>query len=77
LAADWVTVSPPSVNFIFASSNLLLSWPANAAGFSLQETINISDPDAWTLVSATFVIGDQNGAIIIPTGPSTFFRLKQ
>jgi sugar lactone lactonase YvrE len=72
-----VNASTPSLSFIFNAPTLVLSWPTNAAGFSLQATTNLSDPNGWGPVSGIIVIGDENEAIIIPSGTSTYFRLKQ
>jgi hypothetical protein len=59
-------------------SGIVLTWPTNAVGFTLQCTTNLASPVVWSTNSpAPVVIGDQNVVTNPITGPQQFFRLVQ
>jgi hypothetical protein len=86
---EWLAHSDPTNPFSFPPlltlipygvppSGIILTWPTNAVGFTLQSTTNLSSPAVWSTNSpAPVVIGGQNVIINPLTGPQQFFRLKQ
>lgn len=66
-------VSPP---LSISSSNnwVILSWPTNAVGFTLQQNPGLAD--AWTAVTNTpVVVNDQNQVLLAPVAAQGFYRL--
>jgi uncharacterized repeat protein (TIGR03803 family) len=70
--------SPPQLTITPMGANVILAWPTNAAGFTLQSTTNLGSPAVWTTNSpAPVVVNGQN----IVTNPISrtqqFYRLTQ
>ncbi len=63
------TTSGPLLSIGRAGTNLVITWPTNSAGFTLQSTPRLV-PLAWTNVTS-----NPNPFTLIPSGPSQFFRL--
>ena len=58
--------------------NVILTWPTNAAGFTLQSTTNLVSPAVWTTDSpAPVVVNGQNTVTNPISGTQQFFRLSQ
>jgi uncharacterized repeat protein (TIGR03803 family) len=55
-----LTLPPPQLTIIRAGANVILAWPTNATGFTLQSATNLVSPAVWTTVSPGPVI--VNGA---------------
>ena len=72
-------VSPrPQITLIPYGPNVILAWPTNAAGFTLQSATNLTPPAVWTTVSpAPLAIGGQFEVINPASGPACFYRLSQ
>jgi hypothetical protein len=72
---------PPQLTILLSGvplSGIVLSWPTNAAGFTLQSTTNLVSPVVWvTNSTAPVVICGQNTVTNPITGPQQFFRLIQ
>jgi hypothetical protein len=61
-----------------AGTSVVLTWPTNEAGFTLQSTTNLVSPVAWSAVSpAPFVVNGQNTVTNPISGIPMFFRLSQ
>jgi hypothetical protein len=75
LTLSGATVTPPLA--VSQSGNeLRIAWPATATAFVLEETTTL--PGGWGDSSATVTVeGNQNVAVIAPSGASKFFRLRQ
>jgi hypothetical protein len=59
-------------------SGIILTWPTNVVGFSLQSTTNLVSTALWsTNLPAPVVIGGQNTVTNPITGPQQFFRLSR
>jgi hypothetical protein len=59
-------------------SGIVLTWPTNAAGFTLQSTTNLVSPVVWSTNSpAPVVIAGQNTVTNLVTGAQKFYRLIQ
>jgi len=72
-----LSVGPPQLQIEPSGENVILSWPTNATGMSLQSTTNLTSP-AWTPVSAApVVINDQNTVTNPVLGNQQFYRLGQ
>ena len=68
---------PPLLTLIPYGPDVILTWPTNAVGFTLQSTTNPASPSAWATNSpAPIVIGGQNVIINPLTGPQQFYRLS-
>ena len=69
---------PPLLTLIRRGANVILTWPTNAAGYTLQSTTNLVSPAVWSTNSpAPVVIAGQNTVTNPITGPQQFFRLVQ
>ncbi len=69
---------PPLLTLIPYGANVILTWPTNAVGFTLQSTTNLVSPAVWSTNSpAPVVIGGQNVIINPITGAQKFYRLVQ
>jgi uncharacterized repeat protein (TIGR03803 family) len=70
---------PPQLTIIPSGvppSGIILTWPTNAFGFTLQSTTNLDSPAVWVTNSpAPVVIGDQNVVTNPIPGPQQFYRL--
>jgi len=59
-----------------ANTNVLLSWPTNAAGFRLQSVTNLPAVNNWSNVSgSTSIIGTQYYLTNPIPAARTFYRL--
>jgi hypothetical protein len=64
----------PVLQFSAQGGLLMLSWPTNAAGFSLQVTTNLANPN-WVPVPGVVVTNSQNVVTNAPSGSTAFYRL--
>ncbi len=72
-----VPVPPVSLSINTSGGNLILTWPAEAAGYTLLATTNLASP-AWTPVSAVpVVLGGLNVVTNPASGVQQFFQLSQ
>lgn len=59
-------------------SDIVLTWPTNDAGFTLQSTTNLTAPVVWsTNLPAPGVVNGQYQVTIPLSGSRQFFRLSQ
>jgi uncharacterized repeat protein (TIGR03803 family) len=74
-------VSPPQLTINpsgILPSGIILTWPANAAGFTLQSTTNLIAQAVWTTVSPRPIqTGDQEVVTLDITSNNQFFRLRK
>ena len=72
-----LTLPPPQLAIIPSAANVILSWPTNFTGFTLQSTTNLVSP-VWITNSPTPVIVNGQLAVTNPiSGTQQFFRLSQ
>ena len=72
------SVSAPQLTIIPSGANVILTWPANAAGFTLQSTTNLVSPAVWITNSpAPVVVNGQNAVTNPISGTQKFYRLSQ
>jgi hypothetical protein len=64
--------SLPAIQISRSGNDLIISWPADAAGFTLESTPTLTNP-TWTPVAGV----TNNSATITITGNARFLRLKK
>jgi uncharacterized repeat protein (TIGR03803 family) len=69
--------SPPPLTVIAVGANLILAWPTNDAGYTLESTTNLTFPVWTTNLAAPAVINSQFIVTNPTTGKQQFFRLSQ
>src|ERR1035437_856594 len=68
----------PTLTIVPSGTNVILTWPANAAGFALQSTTNLVSPVIWTNVSPAPVVVNGQYAVTNPaSGTKKFYQLSQ
>jgi uncharacterized repeat protein (TIGR03803 family) len=74
-----LTIVPqPQLTIIPSGPYMILTWPTNYNGFTLQSTTNLGPSAVWTPVSPKPVtIGSQNLVINTITGRQQFYRLSR
>jgi uncharacterized repeat protein (TIGR03803 family) len=65
-----LTIVPPALTIIPSGANVILTWPTDATGFTLQSTTNLASP-AWITVTGQFAVTNPI------SGTQMFFRLKR
>ena len=71
-----LSLPPPQLTLIRSAANVVLTWPTNAAGFTLQSTTNLGSSAAWSTVSPTPVVVNNQNAVTNPiSGTRKFYRL--
>ena len=67
---------PPQLTITSSSSNMILTWPTNPTGFTLQSTTNLVSPAVWiTNFPAPTIVNGQNTVTNLISGTQKFFRL--
>jgi uncharacterized repeat protein (TIGR03803 family) len=70
-------VAPPQLALTLSGANVVLTWPTNAAGFTLESTTSLL-PALWsTNLPAPVVINGQNVVTNAITGTQQFYQLAQ
>ena len=70
-------IVPPQLTVTPAGTNVLLAWPTNATGFTLQFASNLDSPTVWNTNSTTpVIIGGQNVVTDSISGAQEFYRLS-
>jgi uncharacterized repeat protein (TIGR03803 family) len=74
-----LTIVPqPQLTITPSSPYVILAWPTNYSGFTLQSTPNLGASAVWTTNSSPpVVIGGENVVINTITGRQQFYRLSQ
>jgi uncharacterized repeat protein (TIGR03803 family) len=69
---------PPQLAIVPSGNRVVVTWPTNATGFSLQSTTNPASPGAWTPVpTAPFLVNGQYTVTNPISGNQQFYRLTQ
>jgi uncharacterized repeat protein (TIGR03803 family) len=72
------SVSAPQLKVIPSGANVILTWPTNAAGFTLQSsTSHVSRADWITVSPGPVLVNGQNVVTNPVAGPQKFYRLSQ
>ena len=70
--------SAPQLSLTPSGPNVILTWPTNATGFTLQSTTDLGSSALWTTnTPAPVIVNDQNVVTIPISGTQMFFRLSQ
>jgi len=78
LALGSVSAPAPTLTIVPSGANVVLTWPTNAAGFTLQSATNLVSPVIWTNVSPGVVVVNAQYAMTNPvSGTNKFYRLSQ
>ncbi len=71
-------VTRPALQIQAQAEAVVISWPASAAGFSLQMTPRLGAAATWSAVTNTIVPSGGQNMVTIPIGKSNaFYRLMQ
>jgi len=84
VGTSWASVTPPATPpappVLFASlsgSQIVLAWTTNAQGFTLEETLGLTNGASWSAVGASVnIVGDQFVVTNSADGGERFFRLR-
>ena len=72
-----LTLPVPQLTITPSGANVILAWPTNYIGFTLQATSNLMSP-VWTTDSvAPVIVNGQYGVTNPISGTQQFFRLSQ
>ncbi len=79
LALSTIITPPTLLSYVSGPGTMTLYWPTNAAGFALNQTINLAPPTAWTPVTAGITISGTNYTTTVNTilGAQFFTLLPQ
>ncbi len=73
-----VSAPAPTLTIFPSGANVILTWPTNATGFTLQSTTNLVSTTVWSNVSLAAVVVNTNNAVTNAlSGKQTFYRLSQ
>jgi uncharacterized repeat protein (TIGR03803 family) len=75
-----LTIVPesPQLTIIPFGANVILTWPTDATGFTLQSTTNLGSSAVWATNSPAPVVVNGQYTVTNPiTGTQQFFRLSQ
>jgi hypothetical protein len=76
--AEVTPPAPPSLAIHQAGSSVLVSWPTNSSGFTLQSAASILTPISWSNLPTVPSVDGSNYTLTIPTTNSLrFFRLAR
>ena len=68
----------PTASLILSGADVIVTWPTNATGFTLQSTTNLNSPVVWITNSpAPVVVNGQNTVTNLISGGQKFYRLIQ
>jgi len=67
---------PPLLSITWGGESVTLSWPANTAGFELEQSPDL-EVGKWTEVTVAPILSDSNSVVTLPAGPAGFYRLKK
>ena len=72
------SVSAPQLTIIRSVANVILTWPTNAAGFTLESSTNLVSSAVWSTVSPVpVIVNGKNTVTNVISGTRKFFRLSQ
>ena len=73
-----LTTTPPLLALGVSGTNVIVTWPTSATGFSLECVTNLAAPTNWAAVSpGPTVVNGQNVVTNILSGSRKFYRLRQ
>jgi hypothetical protein len=69
-------VPAPTILFAKQSTNILLTWPTNFAGYALQQSPNLKTTNWTAAAEAASIVGTNYKATVLSTNGPRFFRLS-
>jgi hypothetical protein len=73
-----MSVIQPPLTLVYARTNVILMWPTNFSGFTLQSTTNFVPPAIWAPVSSTVVVVSTNNVVTNDISSNLkFYRLSR
>ena len=76
LSLGSVSTPLPQLAIILSGTNVTVTWPTNATGYTLQSTTNLVSPAVWTTNSPAPVVVNTNNVVTNTiSGSQQFFRL--
>jgi hypothetical protein len=71
-------IARPQLSIVRSSTNMILTWPASATGFTLQSATNLASPMVWSAVSPQPVVVNGQNTVTNPiSDPRKFYELSQ
>ena len=67
----------PSLNVVGQNGNIVLFWPTNTSGFTLEWTTNLPATNWLPVLPSPTIIGEQNFVTNPPAGDVQFYRLRK
>jgi hypothetical protein len=68
----------PQLTITPSGANVVLTWPTNGTGFTLQSTTNLFSPAVWNAISSGPVVVNGQNTVTNPiSGTQQFYRLAQ
>ena len=67
----------PQLSIVPAGANVILSWPTNVTGFTLQTTTDLASSSWTTNLASPVLVNGQNTVTNPITGTQLFYRLAQ
>jgi len=67
---------PPQLTIIRSAENIVLSWPTNSTGFTLQSTTNLPSTNWSPVPDAPAIVGNRFYVTNSPAGSALFYRLR-
>ena len=72
------TPSSPSLSIVPSGSYTVISWPASATGFYLEQSFDLTQPLGWSLVDLPVVVLNGRSTVTVPaTGKIVYYRLTE
>ena len=77
----WGVIAPvksgsPELRLVVTETNtVVIAWPTNPPGFSLQQTSDLTAADWLEVTDQLTTVGSENQVILLPAAGSRFFRL--
>jgi len=72
------TNSAPRLTILLFGADVILTWPTNAPGFTLQSATNLASPVVWTNISPVPVVVNGSNTVLNPiSGTRQYYRLSQ
>jgi hypothetical protein len=70
--------SPVKLSAGLSGTNVVISWPASPAGFTLQSAASLHTPINWQNISATnSILSNAMNTVTLPSSVAKFFRLSR
>jgi hypothetical protein len=70
------TPGSPTLTLTRSGANVILSWPASAPGFNLQENTSVKQTGGWSAVGQSVVLANGTNFVTVPiSAGNLFFRL--